>query len=168
MRQNSQLIDHLEGEKLPRMIRQQFVFWCVMQQARPALALLLRDTTLAGAGAAMEDAEDLNTIRRLTEAIQQRADELRDHHPAGPVAAAALFEFANLVQTASSPNPDAGAGAFFAARVCGWRALVHHGMHHPARKLDAERHARRDQETILRRLLDGGNPAEDEGSAFVL
>ncbi len=148
------MLDHLDNKVLPRRLRERFMAWCVMEQARPALADLLAGTNLAGAGAALHDADDLLTLKQLAAAIKVRADELAGHGKMGTAAVAALFEFSNLVQAAAESDPDASAGAFFSARVCGWQALVHEDRHHPARKRDAEFRARLDQEHVLRRLVE--------------
>jgi hypothetical protein len=155
---HANLLEALEQDALPDTVRSRFVRWCVLEQARPALVALLSVTTLAGAAAAIEQASDLSTLAQLVKAIKSRADELAGHGKAGTAAAAALFEFDNLLRASREPGPDASACAFFAARVCGWQALVHNERHHPARKREAEHNARRDQETVLSRLLDGYSP----------
>ena len=77
------LLEHLENDTLPDNLRARFVAWCVIEQALPALAEMLSETSLAGAGVALGHANDLNTISQLTSAIKHRAKELAGHGKTG-------------------------------------------------------------------------------------
>lgn len=155
MNTHTHLLEYLEQDTLPDALRARFIRWCVLEQARPALAALLETTALAEAGTILRDADDIAALAQLIHALKSRAGTLAGHGKVGTAAIAALFEFENLIRAARDSVPDASASAFFAARVCGWQALVYEGRHHPARKREAETRAHRNQETILRYLIEG-------------
>ena len=148
------LLEHLGKDTLPQALLDAFVRWCVWEQARPALALVLEKAQLATLAEEVREAEDLVTLSGVSERAGQSAHEARKATgPLGMSAAeAAAFEMANLVRAADADDGDPESVAFFAARVCGWAGWAETDFTDPAQKMLAEQEARDLQENQLHTL----------------
>lgn len=156
----TELLDHLGRDTLPEPLVAEFVRWCVWDQARSALLLILEKATLTEIADEIRRAPDLTALVQLGQRANQQAKEVRGKTgPLGYSAAeAAAFEFTNMTNAASDDNWDAEGVAFFASRVCGWAGWAATDFMDPMQKTTAEEHARREQasylETLWRRQAD--------------
>jgi hypothetical protein len=148
-------LEQLGKETLPRELVETFMQWCIWEQARPALMVVLEKTMqqpLAEALAAANDRSSLliaaeNTTREIKQARVKTG-------PLGLSAAeAAAFEFNSLLRATDEDDWDPEDAAFFAARVCGWAGWAASDFSVPARKTQAEAEARQAQEIRLQTLF---------------
>jgi hypothetical protein len=148
------VLDYLGKDALPYAVEAAFVDWCVWEQARPALAMVLEKTVLNSLASEFRAAGDLGTLT----ALGQRATEevTRAHGDTGPLglsaAKGAVFEFNNLLAATPEPDFDPEAVAFFAARVCGWAGWAAVDFSQAERKTQAEQEAREQQAARLRAM----------------
>jgi hypothetical protein len=149
------ILDHLGRDTLPREVVNSFVHWCIWEQARPAMTIVLERAGLTDIAVQMHDAADIPMLTRLGQETNQHIRMLRGQ--TAPLllsaAEAAAFEFNNLTNAASEDQWDAEGVAFFAARVCGWASWADTDFTDPTRKAAAERIARKAQIAELERLL---------------
>lgn len=148
------LLDHLGKGTLSKPLLDAFVEWCVWQQARPALCLVLTKTTLNHLADQLNAAQDLGHLTLITERASQEIKAARQRTgPLGLSAAeAATYEYGNLLRVATDAQFDPEEAAFFAARVCGWGGWAASDFTQPTRKGQVEAEAREEQEAQLQRL----------------
>jgi hypothetical protein len=149
-----QLREHLKKDTLPPVMVEMFAHWCIWEQARPALALVLQRANLQDIALRIDQATDLYSVARLGKSANAHIRALRaSADPLGMSAAeAATFEFANIIKAADEKNLDAEAVAFFAARVCGWAGWAQTDFKDPRHKIAAEKQASARQERYLEKL----------------
>jgi hypothetical protein len=149
------LLSHLGRDTLPREVIQEFVHWCVWQQARQALVLVLEEASLTEIAESIQTAEDLPEVTRLSEQAKAHIDTLdRKDYPRGLSAAeGAVFEFINLAKSAEEATLDVEGVSFFASRVCGWAGWAVTGFNETTEKSAAEIAALQAQEAHLEGLL---------------
>lgn len=142
-------------ETLSRPVVQQFIDWCIWEQARPALALILDKVMMTDLADNIRQAADLPALSAMGE--QANAYVKRRRAATGPLglsaAEAGTFEFINMVKAASEDTWDAEAIAFFASRVCGWAGWAATDFTDPMQKNSAERIARQAQAARLDELI---------------
>jgi len=148
------LLEHLDKDTLPAPMVKAFVEWCIWDQARMALVLVLGKTGLQQVADEFERARDLPALEELSARANDAIKAARGRTgPLGISAAeAAVFEFANLLKATGEPDWDPGGAAFFSARVCGWAGWAATDFSQPLQKTEAEHTARRDQEARLQEL----------------
>jgi len=148
------LLNQLAGDAAPAEVVQQFVGWCVWQQARPALALVLAKVGLDDMVQAINTVDDLGSLAYLSHEANTYIKDLRGS--TGPLllsaAEAATFEFSSMVAAAREDGADVEGVAFFAARVFGWAGWAAVDFADPAQKAVAEAQARKQQTSVLDRL----------------
>lgn len=148
----SDLLEHLDRETLPASVVEDFVQWCIWEQAKPALLLILERNEMDEAAAAFRSVEDYPVLAAVT---ARYADQL--HGKTGKLglsaARAAVFEFSNLMNAASTEHWEPEAVAFFAGRVYGWAGWAATNFTDPGHKVVAEAQAAEQQEAKLARLL---------------
>ena len=152
----SELLDHLGRDTLPRPMIEDFVRWCINEQARPALATVLKHAGF------IQQAADVHTARSLQamaaacvqagRSIKQVRAETTQPPLAISAAEAAVFEFTNLMRAAADNELDAESLAFFSARLVGWAGWAAVNFADSDHKASAEANARHTQETQLRTL----------------
>lgn len=154
------LLEHLEKDTFPKPMVMAFVEWCIWDQARSALVLVLTRTGLEKVAETFQEARDIPTLEALSvQAIDAIKAARGRTGPLGISAAeAAAFEFANLLKAAREPDWDPGGAAFFSARVCGWAGWAATDFSQPLQKTEAEQTARRSQESHLQELWRIFNP----------
>jgi hypothetical protein len=148
------LLDHLGKDTLPEALLQEFVNWCVWEQASPALVIVLENVQLQELAQSIRETRSLVELESLSAHAVSRIQELRKRTgPLGLSAAeAAAFEINNLAKAAAESHQDAESIAFFAARVCGWAGWAETEFIDPMRKAEAESEARDLQEERLQAL----------------
>jgi hypothetical protein len=150
------LLEHLGKETLPRPLLVAFVQWCVLEQARPALAKVLRQTQMGAMADSVAAADGFDELAHLSEQARRESQAMRGK--SGPLAIsaaeAAAFEFMNLMEAASDTELDAEGVAFFSARVSGWAGWAEFGFTDTAQKANAEHAAAQEQEACLRALWE--------------
>lgn len=155
----SSLLDYLENETLPKPVEQAFVEWCVWEQARQALAIILESMELHSLIEALGTAQNLDGLFSWSENATRIVNRMQTQAGALNItsAKAALFEFQSLTKAARQGEWDPGGAAFFSARVCGWAGWAATGFSQPAQKNIAEQAARKEQENRLTFLLQQSN-----------
>lgn len=147
----SDILNQLGSDSVPREVLESFMGWCVWQQARPALTLVLAKVGLDELVAAIDATDDLTTLARLSQQANATIKELRGS--TGPLllsaAEAATFEFSSMT---AAVGDDAEGVAFFAARVYGWAGWAAVDFADPAQKTAAETQARQQQASTLERM----------------
>ncbi len=148
------LLERLDQDTLPRPMVAAFIEWCIWDQARTALVLVLGKTGLETVADDFDQARDIPALEDLSARAIAAIKAARGRTgPLGISAAeAAVFEFANLLKAASEPDWDPMGAAFFSARVCGWAGWAATDFSQPLQKTEAEQTARRDQEARLQEL----------------
>ncbi len=153
------LLEHLGKDTLPKSLLGTFVQWCVWEQARPALVMVLEKTQLVDCARDVSTANNLEMLTTASERAAKHAQEARK--TTGPLglsaAEAAAFETVKLLHSASGDDWDPESVAFFAARVCGWAGWAETGFSNPAQKASAETAARSTQEKQLSELWRQSN-----------
>jgi hypothetical protein len=149
------LLSHLGRDTLPQEVIREFVHWCVWQQARQALVLVLEEASLTQIAESIQTAEALPEVTQLSEQAKAHIDTLdRQDYPRGLSAAeGAVFEFINMAKSAEEATLDVEAVSFFASRVCGWAGWAVTGFNETAEKSAAESAALQAQEAHLEGLL---------------
>ena len=150
----SGLLDQLDSTALPDALVRAFVKWCVWEQARPALAVVLLKNDLSSI------ADQLNALCDWESLLAWSAETIetinRIQHRPGylglSAAKGATFEYQSLVKAAGQDDWDPEGAAFFSARVCGWAGWAVGDFRQPTQKIEAERLAREEQEARLRAL----------------
>ncbi|RMG80317.1 MAG: hypothetical protein D6712_18270 [Chloroflexi bacterium] len=152
----SELLQQLSKDIFPPTLIQQFVDWCIWEQARPALLLVLHKVQLNELAQVLEAAQDIGQLLTATEQVAQRIHEARKSTgPLGLSAAeAAAYEMQNILKSALDEGDDPESVAFFAARVCGWAAWAETNFTNPAQKPIAEAAARDAQIHKLENLIE--------------
>lgn len=150
----SALLEYLGKDSLPHDLEAEFVEWCVWQQARPALALILQKANLNRYAAEVKNVASLKSLSEVSRRAATEAHKLRG--TTGPLALssaeAAAFEVNHLARAATEHDWDPEGVAFFSARVCGWAGWAQTDYQQPARKVLAEDSARQQQGLHLHEL----------------
>jgi len=150
------LLNHIGRDTLPSQLVQQFIDWCILEQARPALVTVLDVVGLSEISTRIQNTDPYPRLLALSTYANEQAKQLREHAKTGPLgysaAEAAAFEFANMLNAADDAQFDAEAVAFFASRVCGWSGWANTQFRNPQEKAIAESTARQQQETYLQEL----------------
>jgi hypothetical protein len=152
----SGLLDQLGRDTLPRPVIDEFVHWCIWQQARQALVLVLEDNQLMEIAAEIQSAVDLLTAERLSKEAKDHIQGLSTRNdPMGLSAAeGAAFEFINMAAAAKDDVFDVEGVSFLSSRVCGWAGWALNGYANPQEKVAAEQAALQAQEAHLQELWD--------------
>ena len=160
----SDLLGQLGRDTLPQEVVQEFIHWCVWQQARQALVLVLEEASLTEIAESIQSAEDLPAVTRLSEQAKTHIDTLdREDNPRGLSAAeGAVFEFINMAKSAEEASFDVEGVSFFASRVCGWAGWAVTGFKETAEKSAAEIAALAAQEAHLEGLLKAHQPTDSD------
>lgn len=149
----SNLLEQLDT--LPRSIIEQFILWCIWEQARPALLLILDQNMMTDFANEIRQAQNIPVLAQVSERANAYVKNMRG--ATGPLGLSATeagtFEFTNMMKAAADEAADAEGVAFFAARVCGWAGWATTDFTNPAQKNIAETQARQEQERRLNHLL---------------
>lgn len=148
------LLEHLGRDTLPPAVIDAFVQWCVWEQARPSLLMVLKKTGLAEATQRVEAASTYAELQKVTAHIGEDVHAMRTRTgPLGLSAAeAASFLVSRMAASATESDWDPEGVAFFAAQMQGWAAFAETGFSEPLRKAGAEQVARQQQEAMLAEL----------------
>jgi hypothetical protein len=150
----SSLMEYLGKDTLPHKIESAFVEWCIWQQARPALTQVLNKANLPQIANEVALTRDLNALIALSGKASQAAKESTKKTGvlALSAAEAVLYEVSGLAKAASEKDWEPELVAFFSARLCGWAGWASTDFSEPARKVQAEKEARDQQEAQLQIL----------------
>ena len=150
----STLLEHLGRDSLPAEMVDDFIRWCVFQQARPALVLILDKASLTKHAARVENASSYGDLVTVADAARETAHEARQKTgPLGLSASeAAAFLTTRLAKAATEAEWDPEGVAFFCAQVCGWAGFAETGFTDASTKPRAEAAARKAQEEKLTAL----------------
>lgn len=145
------LLEHLGKDTLPLQMVKEFTRWCVLKQARPALAIVLHKASMTEIATAIEGSDEISALATLSAQANQIAKESRGK--TGPLALSAAeattFEFANMINALSEESLDPEGVSFFSARVCGWAGWAENDFSTVSIKSEAEQTAKNDQEAHL-------------------
>ncbi len=148
------LLEHLGKDTLPAQMIKDFIQWCVWQQARPALVMVLNKSGITDVAQAIEKTDDLPELTTLNATANKTAKERRGN--TGPLALsaaeAATFEFTNMMNAINETDTDPEAVSFFSMRVCGWAAWAEKDFANASIKTEAEASAKEAQEACLDQL----------------
>lgn len=163
------LLRQLGRESLPKTVVDEFVQWCVWQQARQSLVLVLEEAKLGDIAAGIQSSQDLPTVTQLGQQAKKHIEAL-DHSQNQLILSAAegaVFEFVNLTRSADAATFDAESVSFFAARVCGWAGWAITGFNSAGEKSDSEEAALQAQEAQLEIFLKAyqSKQPDDPGNA---
>jgi len=150
----SDLINHIGRDTLPATVVEQFVRWCVLEQAKPSLLKVLKMVEFDTLIGEIQAAENFDVLLALSVQANTWAKSQRERGRTGllgySAAEAAAFEFGNMLRATQQTQFDAEAVAFFAARVHSWAGWAATQFSDPSQKAIAEKAARDAQETYLR------------------
>jgi hypothetical protein len=147
-----ELLSQLGRDILPKQVVSKFIYWCVWQQARQALVLILEEAKLTDIAESIQSAQDLPSVTKLSEKAKSHIELLdNSQNPRGLSAAeGAVFEFINMAKSAEEATFDAEGVSFFASRVCGWAGWAVTGFSQMAEKAASEEAALQAQEAQLK------------------
>lgn len=147
----SSLLDHLGKDTLPPEMIDEFIHWCVFEQARPALINILEQTGLHDRAGEVQLATTYVTLASTARGAGEAAHIARQSTgPLGLSAAeAAAFLTDRLAKAATEAEWDPEGVAFFSSQVVGWSGLAQTNFLNPASKAEAEKAARQAQEEKL-------------------
>ena len=165
-----ELLSQLGRETLPNKVVGQFIHWCVWQQARQALVLVLEEVNLTEIAEGIQLAQDLPAVTKLSQQAKAHIESLdTSKNPQGlSVAKGAVFEFINMAKSADEATFDAEGVSFFASRVCGWAGWAVTGFSQTTEKAAAEEAALQAQEAQLKTYWEAylaANPDKATGGA---
>ena len=144
------LLSQLGRETLPEVVVQEFIRWCIWQQARQSLVLVLEEAQLNDIAAGIQSARDFSEVKTLSEQAKAHIEQLdRENQRSLSAAEGATFEFVNMVRAADDATLDSEAVSFFASRVCGWAGWAVTGFSDTGNKAEAEAAALQAQEAQL-------------------
>lgn len=157
------LLDLLNKDTLPKPLVEVFVNWCVLHQARPALATVLHKAGLNELSQEIRAARNLYILSVVSQKAGTHAREGRLN--AGPfglyASEATAFLVSKMARAAREQDWDPEGVSFFAAQVCGWAGFASTRFTDPSKKSRAEKKARSAQEAKIRVLLAEFNEAID-------
>lgn len=160
----SDLLSHLGKDTLPDKLIREFVDWCVWEQARPALVVILQHTGLEEDASKIESVADYESLSIACITAAENAHTARQR--TGPLglstAEASAFLAQRLAKSVQEEPVDAEDVAFFTIQVCGWRGFAESKFSDHSRKADAEAQARQEQEAQLQNLWKNYNKAEND------
>lgn len=150
----SNLLDQLSQDTLPAQMVESFVSWCVMEQARPALASVLEKADQIELASQIRQASTLETLTQLGGDAHKlsKSSDTKELIMANTAIEAAAFEFNNMLEATNEQDIDAESVSFFAARVCGWAGWASQSFGDVSAKSNAEQAAIRSQEKRLETL----------------
>lgn len=148
------LLEHLAKDTLPEPLLREFVQWCALEQAKPALVDLLTVTGFEETARQLATVDTLATLATVSEDAGEQAQEARKRTgPLGLSSAEAAANLTNRLVRAAMGDPfEPDAVAFFAAQVCGWKGFADGNFTDSQQKQTAEAAARVAQEAKLRAL----------------
>jgi len=155
------ILEHLERDTLPTPLLNDFVSWCIWQQARPALSAILERVGLQAEIKQLQYAEDYHALASTSQTIAQHITEIRKQ--TGPLglstAEAAAFLMQKLAIAAQKDEVDAAGVSFFTMQLVGWSGFATSSFTDASRKSMLETEARKAQATQLETLWReyGGN-----------
>jgi hypothetical protein len=132
----------------------EFVDWCIWEQARPALEIILTRTGMQAHASNITRASDLFEFASACENAGKHAHEARKNTgPLGLSTAEATSFLAQKMANAAMTDPlDVEAIAFYMVQLVGWQGFAESGFLDPTKKLEAERDVRAVQENKLQEL----------------
>ena len=150
----TELLDHLGKDTLPESLLREFVDWCVWEQARPALEIILTKTGMGLHATNITRASDLIEFGAACETAGKHAHEARKNTgPLGLSTAEATAFLAQKMANAGMTDPlDVEAIAFYMVQLVGWKGFAESGFLNPVAKSQAETNARDAQEAKLQEL----------------
>jgi hypothetical protein len=146
------LLEHLGKDTLPEALLEDFIAWCVWEQARPALVIILRRTGLDSHADDMEALDSYEMLDTVAENAAQRANQARQLTGTFGMSTAEAAAFLMNKISQSAQATDAEDVAFFAVQVCGWQGFAATDFTQPQEKQSAESAARTAQEQKLSQL----------------
>lgn len=150
----NEILEHLGKDTLPDKLLQDFVAWCVWEQARPALVNIFNEAGLKPYAAELKQIQDYGTLALICGQAGQRAHESRKANPVGVSAAEAAAFLANKMARAAEEDFDPEAVAFFSTQVCGWQGYAHSKFKDAQQKQASEKAARQGQAAYLYTLWE--------------
>jgi hypothetical protein len=163
-RRMSELLSHLGKDTFPEAMIREFVDWCVWEQARPSLVVILTQTGLEGDASKIEEVTDYESLSVACSNAGKNAHEARQR--TGPLglstAEATAFLAQRLAKAAQDEHLDAEEVAFFTMQVCGWRGFAESKFADNTRKADTEVEARQAQEAKLQSLWQNYGKAQSD------
>lgn len=148
------LLEHLSKDTLPEALLREFVDWCVWEEARPALEVILTKTGMTNHAGAIRRASDLIELAAASQAAGEDAQEARKN--TGPLglstAEATAFLAHKMIKAAMNDPLDVEEIAFYMVQLVGWQAFAQSDFLNPMSKPEAEQAARQAQEAKLQEL----------------
>jgi hypothetical protein len=150
----TELLNHLGKDTLPEPLLREFVDWCLWEQARPALEVILTKTGMGIHATNVARASDLVEFAHACETAGHHAHEARKNTgPLGLSTAEATSFLAQRMANAGMTDPvDVEAIAFYMVQLVGWKGFAESDFLNPTAKTDAETLARSAQEAKLQDL----------------
>lgn len=148
------LLDYLGKDTLPQPLVAAFTNWCIWEQARPALIIVLSQAGLSEVSRQLELARTPHMLEKASKNALEAAHQARQKH--GPHAfyagEAASFLMNRLLVSARESDLDAEAVVFFTAQICGWAGFAMTDFKNPAEKTKSEKKGRATLNRKLRAL----------------
>lgn len=154
----TELLEHLGKDTLPRPLLDEFIQWCVWEQAKPALITVMQKADMDELVQAVTKATDFSALKEFAEIANEYAKQYAKQMKGTPnlmalsAAEAAAFEFTKVISAVEEDQTDAEIVAFFAARVSGWAGWATSDFTDPTKKQASETDSREKQEATLHQL----------------
>jgi hypothetical protein len=161
------LLNHLGKDTLPEPLLREFVDWCVWEQARPSLEVILNKTGMTTHATNIARTTDLVEFAAACENTGKDAHEARKNTgPLGLSTAEATAFLAQKMANAAMSDPlDVEAIAFYMVQLVGWKGFAESDFLNPTKKLEAESAARTVQENKLQDLWKVHSPQQKNKSS---
>ena len=152
----SEYLDNLGKDVFPAAMIDEFIKWCVWEEARPALVEILIVTSLGALADQIEQANTYAELERISEEAGNHAKQIgKSTGPLGiSTAEAAAFLSQKLAHAAQEAEFDPEAVAFFATQIISWHAFAGTMFTDMKKKIAAINESREKQEAKLAELWE--------------
>jgi len=159
----TEFLDNLGKDTFPPAMIDDFVRWCVWEQARPALVEILAVTGCGDLADEIENISSYSKLEKLSGEAGNYAHEMAQR--TGPLgissAEAAAFLAQKLARAAQESDWDPEGVSFFTIQVLGWHGFAGTMFTDMKKKIEATNTARDQQEQKLATLWEQYGAAAD-------
>lgn len=160
----TEFLDNLGKDVFPPAMIDDFVRWCIWEQARPALVDILIVTDVSDLADQIKQANSYAELEQMSEQAGNRAKQMGKR--TGPLgistAEAVAFLSQKLAHAAQEAEWDPEAVSFFTMQIVGWHAFAGTMFTDMKKKVAAANEARDRQEAKLAELWEQFGVSTDQ------